>query len=62
MGVNGATDVITGKSLTQSLGHNGYFDPNSESVRNMALIGIDQSELVMQDDAADASRTLAGAK
>ena len=62
MGVNGGTDIITGKTLTQSLGHNGYFDPDSESVRNMALIGIDQAQLVMQGDAADSSRTLAGAK
>lgn len=62
MGVNGGTDVITGQTLTQSLGHNEYFDPHSESLRNMALIGIDQAVLVMQDDAADASRTLAAAK
>jgi pimeloyl-ACP methyl ester carboxylesterase len=59
MGVSGGTDVITGQSLTQSIGHNEYFDPNTESIRNMALIGIDQSELVMRGDAADANRTLA---
>ncbi|HEY1529797.1 MAG TPA: alpha/beta hydrolase [Galbitalea sp.] len=62
MGVGGGTDVITGAKLGQSLGHNEYFDPGTESVRNMALIGIGHPELVMQGDAADATRTLASAK
>ena len=61
MGVNGGSDVITGKSLGQSLGHNEYFDPGTESVRNMALIAIDQAKLVMQGNAGDAHRTLASA-
>jgi hypothetical protein len=62
MGVSGGTDVIVGKALGQSLGHNEYFDPGTESIRNMALIGIDHSELVMQGNAADKTRTLASAK
>jgi pimeloyl-ACP methyl ester carboxylesterase len=62
MGVGGGTDVITGTPLGQSLGHNAYFDRGTESIRNMALIGIDHPELVMQGDAADATRTLAAAK
>jgi hypothetical protein len=62
MGVGGGTDVITGSKLGQSLGHNEYFDPGTESIRNMALIGIGHPELVMHDDAADATRTLASAK
>jgi hypothetical protein len=62
MGVNGGKDVITGASLGQSIGHNEYFDPGTESIRNMALIGIDHAELVMRGDAADATRTLAAAK
>jgi hypothetical protein len=62
MGVNGGTDVITGTQLGQSLGHNEYFDPKTESIRNMALIGVDQAELVMRDDAADAHRTLASVR
>ena len=62
MGVNGGTDVITGTQLGQSLGHNEYFDPNTESIRNMALIAIDQAGLVMQDNAGDTHRTLASAK
>jgi hypothetical protein len=62
MGVSGGTDVIVGTKLAQSLGHNEYFDPGTESIRNMALIGIDHSELVMQGNAADKTRTLASAK
>lgn len=58
MGVSGATDVITGTKLGQSLGHNQYFDPGTESMRNMALIGIGHSELVMRGDASDKNRTL----
>jgi hypothetical protein len=48
MGVGGGTDVITGAQLGQSIGHNEYFDPGTESIRNMALIGIDHSELVQR--------------
>jgi pimeloyl-ACP methyl ester carboxylesterase len=62
MGVGGGKDVITDKSLGQSMGHNEYFDPGTESIRNMALIGIGHAELVMQGDAADSTRTLASAK
>jgi Alpha/beta hydrolase len=59
MGVGGGTDVVTGAPLGQSVGHNEYFDPKTESIRNMALIGIDHPELVMRGDAADSTRTLA---
>jgi pimeloyl-ACP methyl ester carboxylesterase len=62
MGVGGGADVITGANLGQSIGHNEYFDPGTESIRNMALIGIDHQELVMHGDTADATRTLASAK
>jgi len=62
LGVGGGTDVITGKPLGQSIGHNEYFDPNTESIRNMALVGIDQGGLVLRGDAADAHRTLTIAK
>jgi Alpha/beta hydrolase len=61
MGVNGGTDVATNVALGQSIGHNEYFDPGTESIRNMALIGIAHSELVMRGDAADTTRTLASA-
>jgi hypothetical protein len=46
MGVSGGTDPITGEKLAQSVGHNEYFDPGTESIRNMALIGIDHADLV----------------
>lgn len=59
MGVGGATDVITGAKLAASLGHNEYFDPHTESLRNMALIGIGHPELVLQGTSTDARRTLA---
>ena len=62
MGVGGGRDVISGAMLGQSLGHNEYFDPGTESIRNMALIGIDHAELVMRGDAKDRTRTLASAK
>jgi pimeloyl-ACP methyl ester carboxylesterase len=62
LGVGGGTDVITGAKLAASVGHNEYFDPGTESIRNMALIGIDHAELVMRGDAADATRTLASAR
>ena len=48
MGVSGGTDAITGQKLGQSLGHNEYFDPGTESMRNMALIGIDHADLVQR--------------
>jgi hypothetical protein len=47
MGVGGGADAITGTNLSQSIGHNEYFDAGTESIRNMALIGIDQGALVM---------------
>ena len=62
MSVSGGTDVIAGKKLGQSIGHNQYFNRGTESIRNMALIGIDHSELVMQGDSADKTRTMASAK
>ena len=59
MAVDGATDVITGTALGQSVGHNNYFSAGSESIRNMALVGIGHPELVMSGTAADAKKTLA---
>jgi pimeloyl-ACP methyl ester carboxylesterase len=47
MGVSGATDPITGTKLAGSSGHNEYFAAGSESMRNLALIGIDMGALVM---------------
>ncbi|MDH6237460.1 alpha/beta hydrolase [Cryobacterium sp. CG_9.6] len=46
LGVDGESDPVTGRSLSKSWGHNDYFTPGSESLRNMALIGTDQAALV----------------
>jgi hypothetical protein len=48
MGTSGQTDPITGKPLGESVGHNEYFDKGSESIRNLALIGIGRGDLVMK--------------
>ncbi len=47
MGVSGGVDPITKHKLAGSSGHNEYFAAGSESMRNLALIGIDQGDLVM---------------
>jgi hypothetical protein len=59
MDVGGGVDLITNQVLAASIGHNGYFDAGSESVRNMALIGIGQGELVTTGASDDKTRTLA---
>jgi len=58
MNVAGGVDVITGESLIGSIGHNEYFAPGSESMRNIALIGIGQGVLVTDGSARDQLRTL----
>ena len=59
MSVAGGVDLITHQELAASVGHNGYFSPQSESIRNMALIGIDRGSLVTGGTPLDAQRTLA---
>lgn len=49
MSVSGGTDAITRTTLSASYGHNEYFQPGSESMRNFALIGIDEGGLVMDN-------------
>jgi hypothetical protein len=46
MGVRGTIDVITHDRLLGSIGHNEYFSPGTESMRNMAIIVIDKGEFV----------------
>ena len=46
MSVDGGIDPITRHGLSASYGHNGYFDPGSESLRNLALISIDRGAYV----------------
>lgn len=59
MSVAGAVDVITHRVLASSTGHNEYFSPGTESMRNLALIGINKGELVTDGSQRDAGRTLA---
>ncbi|MGN7800944.1 alpha/beta hydrolase [Leifsonia sp. 22587] len=47
MGVDGATDPLTGASLSGSSGHNEYFTAGTECMRNLAMIGIDRGDLVL---------------
>ncbi|WP_294181762.1 alpha/beta hydrolase [uncultured Schumannella sp.] len=45
--VDGAIDPITGEELGGAFSHNDYFTPGGESFRNLALIGIDRTDLVI---------------
>ncbi len=46
MGVGGGVDAITRQALASSIGHNEYFSPGTESMRNFALISIGQGQYV----------------
>jgi hypothetical protein len=59
MSVAGSFDHILQKELNPATGHNEYFGTGTESLRNLALIGIDQGQLVTRGDPADEARTLA---
>lgn len=59
MSVGGGVDVITNELLAASIGHNEYFGPGTESMRNMALIGIGCGELVTDGSEYDRNKTLA---
>jgi hypothetical protein len=59
--VAGGTDAITHKTLAAAVGHLGYFDPGSQAMRNLALIGLNEGALVTDGTLADAHRTLADA-
>jgi hypothetical protein len=62
MDVAGGTDAITHKTLAAAVGHLGYFDTGTAAMRNIALIGLDQGDLVTTGSLADSGRTLADAK
>ncbi|MDI2097741.1 alpha/beta hydrolase [Ruicaihuangia caeni] len=59
MSVAGGIDAITNEKLDPSSGHNAYFEPGTESLRNLALIGIGRGGLVTDGTPQDAMRTLA---
>lgn len=46
MGVDGGVDALTQAALASSIGHNEYFSPGTESMRNFALIAIGQGQYV----------------
>ncbi len=58
MGVSGGTDPITEEKLVGSSGHNEYFAAGSESMRNLALIGLDLGSLVMDGSVPQASNRI----
>ncbi|PJJ71808.1 alpha/beta hydrolase family protein [Diaminobutyricimonas aerilata] len=62
MSVAGGVDAITNEVLAASVGHNEYFGPGTESLRNLALIGIDREEFVTDGSDHDVTRTLAGVR
>ncbi|WP_233265420.1 alpha/beta hydrolase [Leifsonia sp. AG29] len=47
MGVDGSVDPLTHVALAGSSGHNEYFTAGTESIRNLAMIGIDRGDLVI---------------
>jgi hypothetical protein len=59
LSVEGSIDRLTGKALAGSTGHNEYFSPGTEAMRNMALIGINKGQWVTDGTALDARKTLA---
>lgn len=40
LGTSGGVDPLSHRRLVAAVGHNGYFTPGSEAMRNLALIGI----------------------
>lgn len=58
MNVSGVADPMTGDDLTPSYGHDWYLEPGTESLRNLALIGIDRGNLVTDGGADDELKTL----
>lgn len=59
LGVSGGFDVIMKQPLTASVGHNEYFTPGSEAMRNFALIGIGRGEFVIPEGEPPVQRALA---
>ncbi|WP_423923275.1 alpha/beta hydrolase [Frigoribacterium sp. 2-23] len=45
----GGRDTLTGQALGAALGHNDYFRPGTESMKNLALIGLGRGDLVDDD-------------
>lgn len=62
MDVAGAVDPLSGRSLSGSSGHNGYFTAGTECMRNLAMIAIDQGRLVISGTGASGKVLTASAR
>jgi len=58
LGVGGSFDVIMKQPLSKSVGHNEYFQPGSEAMRNFALLSIGRGDLVIPENAPPTERAL----
>ncbi|HWU45729.1 MAG TPA: alpha/beta hydrolase [Humibacter sp.] len=56
MPLGGGVDPLDGEPLLPVTGHNGYFVPGSQSMLNLALIGIGRGSLAMTDARAESVR------
>ncbi|WP_341954311.1 alpha/beta hydrolase [Salinibacterium sp. TMP30] len=59
LGVSGGFDMIMKEPLTGSVGHNEYFTPGSEAMRNFALLCIGRSDLIIPEGAPLVQRAFA---
>jgi hypothetical protein len=59
LGVSGGFDVLTKQPLAASVGHNAYFEPDSEAMRNFSLLCIGRSDLIIPEGAPVVLRALA---
>lgn len=50
MSVDGGTDPLTGSEMAPSSGHSEYYDQDTESLRNLALIGLGRGELITEGE------------
>lgn len=48
--VDGGFDPLTGSELAASSGHSEYYDQDTESLRNLALIGLDRGDLTTRGE------------
>jgi pimeloyl-ACP methyl ester carboxylesterase len=60
LGVGGGVDAVTGLELSGAAGHNDYFVPGGETLRNLAVVGIDRGDLVSADGAPPTTEAGAG--
>jgi Alpha/beta hydrolase len=58
--VGGGIDPITHKALAGSTGHNEYFAVGSESMRNLALVGINEGKFIMGADDSVMAKSYSG--